>query len=355
MTTHRADRPALAHQDASVRNASAARVHLPADGHMDDEIAVLPAVSGIMTGRMTPRAIEARVRFPRIDWHELWADDTDEEWILEPLLPARRQVVIYSAPKVGKSLLILEVAVGIARGIETLGVKPPRAYRVLYLDFENDPRGDIRSRLQSMGYGPDDLDNLCVLSFPALAGLDSERGSAELLQAVQEYRCEVVIIDTVSRSVRGEENENDTWLNFYRHTGLKLKQAQVALIRLDHTGKDESKGQRGGSAKSGDVDAVWRLSKVTDGTYRLDCEAHRLPIAEKTILLKRESMPLRHQVQAEGRIAAFNTKVNEIVQVLDRAGAPNSTGQIKARKILKANGSTAGNDALTEAIRVRRG
>ena len=31
---------------------------------------------------------------------------------------------------------------------------------MLYLDFENDPRGDIRSRLIAMGVTPDQIDHL---------------------------------------------------------------------------------------------------------------------------------------------------------------------------------------------------
>ena len=37
---------------------------------------------------------------PIIDWHELFATDDDgEEWIIEPLLPARRMIALYSAPR----------------------------------------------------------------------------------------------------------------------------------------------------------------------------------------------------------------------------------------------------------------
>jgi len=209
-------------------------------------------------------ADKVRERLPLLDWHELWTRESTEEWIVEPLLPARRLVALYSAPKVGKSLLMLELAVAIARGTRVLGTRLGRPRRVLYVDFENDPEGDIRERLLSMQVGPDDLANLCYLSFPTIAHLDTEAGSLELLAAAEVYDCEVVVIDTVSRSVGGDENENDTWLNFYRHTGMKLKKAQKALIRLDHTGKDETKGQRGGSAKGGDVDAVWKMSKVSE-------------------------------------------------------------------------------------------
>lgn len=56
-----------------------------------------------------------REQFPTINWHDLWADTSEEEWILEPLLPARRLVALYSAPKVGKSLLMLEIAQAVAR------------------------------------------------------------------------------------------------------------------------------------------------------------------------------------------------------------------------------------------------
>jgi 5S rRNA maturation endonuclease (ribonuclease M5) len=105
-------------------------------------------------------------RFPRLDWHALWADQAEQEYVHNPLLPARRLVAIYSAPKIGKSLLMLEMAVTLSRGEQFLGHTPSKRYRVLYVDYENDPLGDIRTRLQDMEYGPDDLDYLDYLSFP---------------------------------------------------------------------------------------------------------------------------------------------------------------------------------------------
>lgn len=250
---------------------------------------------------------------PRLDWHALWKTDHHEEWIVKPLLAARRLVALYSAPKVGKSLLMLEIAAAVANGRGMFGYEaPPRAYRTLYVDFENDPQADIRERLTNMGYGPDDLDNLVLLSFPTIAKFDTKRGAQELMAAVEFYGAEIVVIDTVSRAVQGEENENDTWLNFYKHTGLRLKQAGVAMIRLDHAGKDEAKGQRGGSAKSGDVDAVWRMSKDGDEKFDLVCEAMRFPIYEARLTIRRvdDDKGLRHEVvsnptrEKEGELTA---------------------------------------------------
>jgi len=234
-------------------------------------------------------------KFPRINWAELWADEREEEWIVEPLLAAGRLVALYSAPKVGKSLLMLEIAAAIANGKPLWGFPANQARRTLYIDFENDPRGDTKTRLIDMGYEPDQLENLVVLPFPTMAALDSEKGADELMAAVRAYDCTIVVIDTVSRAIEGEENENDTWLKFYRHTGLKMKKAGISCIRLDHSGKDGSKGQRGGSAKSGDVDAVWRMTREND-IVTLKCEAERFPVSLKEFALKRCESPLRHEI-----------------------------------------------------------
>ena len=278
---------------------------------------------------------------PVLDWQKLWEDQTEEEWIVEPLLARRRLVALYSAPKVGKSLLMLEIAANIASGKEVLGAKPPEPIRTLYVDFENDPHGDVRERLRAMGFTPGDLGNLCYLSFPNLGKLDTERGARELLAAVKHYGCEVVVIDTVSRSVEGDENENDTWLAFYRHTGLALKREQVALIRLDHAGKDEKKGQRGGSAKSGDVDAVWRMSLAGEDTFDLTCEAQRFPIAANRLTIRRtEDLHLRHEVVSNPSKDRHERLLAELMrlEVDPEISASNATHLLRAAGVTVGKG-----------------
>jgi hypothetical protein len=297
---------------------------------------------------------DIRLLLPRIDWYELWADDSDEEWILYPLIPARRGIAMFTPAKIGKSLLMLEVAVGISRGTKVLGHTPSRRYRVLYVDFENDPRGDIRTRLQDMGYEPDDLDHLDYLSFPALTDLDSEAGGVRLMAAVKAYGSEVVVIDTISRAVEGEENSNDTWLDFYRHTGMRLRQAEVAMARLDHTGKDQTKGQRGGSAKYGDVDAVWKLTEVVkEQRYRLECTDVRFPLDTKSLSLVRLADPLRHEVENLSAATVRETKIAHIVKAADEAGLPADMSVRDLREWGKGCGIKARNDVWAEAVRQR--
>ena len=81
------------------------------------------------------------------------------------------------------------------------------------------------------------------------------------------HNVEAVVIDTLSRVCEGDENSNDTFNNFYKHTGVALKSRGIALLRLDHSGKDEAKGMRGASAKTTDVDVVWQLSVEDDKVF----------------------------------------------------------------------------------------
>lgn len=241
-------------------------------------------------------------QYRAVDWFELWDREDEEDWIVEPLIAARRLHALFSPPKMGKSLLLLELAVAVARGVPFIGAPTERADAtgldrgrvVLYVDHENDLTGDIRPRLKAMGVAPDMLDNLKYLSFPSMPFLDTVMGGIVLLAIVKHYGAELVVIDTISRAVGGEENDNDTWLAFYRNTGRALKAEGVACVRLDHTGKDHTKGMRGGSAKYGDVDVVWSMTMPSENIVRLECTANRLPVSVKMIDLTRERNPLRH-------------------------------------------------------------
>ena len=308
-----------------------------------------------------PGISDIRARFPTLKWEELWATEGEPiEWIVEPLIPARRQVVLYSAPGFGKSLISLECAAGVASGRSVLGypAQPPR--HVLYVDFENDPRGDIRERLISMGYVPSDLEFLHLVSLPSeMADLDTVTGGRELLQLAQAHKADLVVIDTVSRAVGGEENSNDTWLAFYNRTGMLLKGAGIALLRLDHAGKDDSRGQRGGSAKLGDVDLVWHLTEVEKGSvYRIKNTKHRMPIAEDELILQRghdDRGRLRHQVAANPIPDAQEADQRSAREHLDRLGVPIDIGRDRVREeYLKPAGIKIGNSTLAAVLTERK-
>jgi hypothetical protein len=109
---------------------------------------------------------------------------------------------------------------------------------------------------------------------------------------------------------------------------------------------------RGGSAKSGDVDVAWQLSKINDTTFKLHAhdQRFRLMPEERTLTLHRRSEPLRHDVDPQGGRAAWDADVADHIRTLDEIGAPDDIGRRAARQLLtehwKGTGRKPGSDAL---------
>jgi hypothetical protein len=251
-----------------------------------------------------------------LDWTELLSGELpDPEWLVEPLLEEGHQIAIYSQPKTGKSLLMLDVVAGLAAGKPVLGNPAREPISIVYVDQENGRR-DIREHLTNMGYTDKDLVNLHYYSFPSLAMLDTEEGGKQLYAVASYHRAKLVVLDTLSRVVEGRENENDTYHNLYRNTGVRLKADGIAVIRLDHAGKDDDKGMRGASAKASDVDSVWWLSTVGTDQLVLTRTHQRMAHGNSRIPITRADNPLRHEVE-DWLDQQLKDPVDDIVRQLD--------------------------------------
>ena len=132
--------------------------------------------------------------------------------------------------------------------------------------------------------------------------LDTEAGGAKLLKKARKVGAKLVVIDTLIRTVDGEENSADTIKNFYQHTGMLLKEDGIALLRIDHAGKDLSRGQRGTSAKRDDVDVVWLLKPATGSLpgktmLTLVRETARVDWIQQDVdITRNEGPPLAHTI-----------------------------------------------------------
>lgn len=297
-------------------------------------------------------AISARdvdERYPVVDWVELFAGTrAGADWLCEPLIETGRVVTLYSPAKAGKSLLTLEIVAALATGRPVLGNPARPALRVLYVDMEN-TLDDLHQRLRDLGY-VGELENLKYLSFPSLPPLDTGDGGAALLAIAERHQVDLVVLDTVSRVVGGEEDRADTFRAFYRHSIVGLKGQGIAVLRLDHAGKEESRGQRGSSAKTDDVDAVWRLSVLRNNTVKLQRTHSRGNHGAAEMVLRRESAPLRHVPV----IGALDSRIEKIIQRLDELQIPDAAGRPKCQSALREDGFTAKTDDITSAVALRK-
>lgn len=252
-------------------------------------------------------AIAERFEGSRVKWSEFWSMKNEPpEWFCEPLIERGRQVALYSgSAKDGKSLLMQEICQQLVRGLPTLGRPKGTEHapiRILYIDKENTVK-DLHERYTSkMGGTPDtwDLDGLVYYSFPSLAWMDTPQGGKEVHALARYHRVDLVVVDTLSRVVEGKINDPDTPVDFYRHTGERLKRDGIALVRLDHAGKDVSKGQLGSVNKTTDVDEVWQLTNGGEDdkdTLYLKRTHTRTSHGADSITVYRKDGPLRHEIE----------------------------------------------------------
>ena len=289
-----------------------------------------------------------------LDWEKLWlSPDSDESMIAWPLLPEGRHVTLFAKPKTGKSLLALDLAVKISAGEEFLG-HATKQRRVLFIDNEQHPVRDVRKRLIDMGYEPDRLRDLIYLCLTDLPKLDTELGALALLANLRTYECTVVVIDPLSMTVEGEENSNDTWTRFQEMTGTMLKQHDITVLRVDHPGKGNSSGPRGGSSKAATVDAQWGLRKDRDRNLILEAVGNaRMPIADRRVVIRRHVDPfLSHQVinspTGPAARSSHSKSVDEVINLLHKHGHTSAMAHAELNAFYKEHGIRLSKDRKTE-------
>ena len=289
-----------------------------------------------------------------VNWSEFWATDHNEaEWLAEPIIAAKRSTAIFAPGGTGKSLLSLYIAASLATGTRLFGnnVAP---VDVLYLDYEM-TSDDLAERLASMGFDEtNDMSRLHYALLPSLPGLDEPEGGKAVVRLAEMCNAQLVVIDTFGRAVHGDENEADTVRSWYRWTGIHLKHAGRAFLRVDHAGKDVTKGQRGTSAKNDDVDVVWQMTAKEAGTFTLTAKKRRMgwvPLTLDLVMVEDDRMHFERLSEH-----SYHAGTAEMAVILDELNVPVDATKRAVRAALKQAGRKGARDTvLVDAIKYRKG
>jgi hypothetical protein len=159
--------------------------------------------------------------------------------LVEPgLLPAQGILFVGGEPKVGKSLLVANLALALAAGSDRLGFPVPAARRVLVCQFEL-PVPQFVSRLAAMRRALGSLAdrNLFVDTDATGHLLNAPQGLEHFLAAARAAAAEIVVLDPLYST--HDQDENDTRaMAALCQSLLRLRQASgAALIVVHHVRK----------------------------------------------------------------------------------------------------------------------
>ncbi len=159
--------------------------------------------------------------------------------LVEPgLLPAQGILFVGGEPKVGKSLLVANLALSLAAGCDRVGFPIPAARRVLVCQFEL-PLPQFVSRLATMRkrMGPAADQNLFVDTRASGHLLSGSQGLSHFLSAAHAAAAEIIILDPLYST--HDQDENDTRaMAALCQSLLRLREAsRAALIVVHHVRK----------------------------------------------------------------------------------------------------------------------
>ena len=155
--------------------------------------------------------------------------------LLEPgLLPAQGIGFVGGEPKVGKSLLVANLALALAAGSQRIGFPVPSPRRVLVCQFEL-PLPQFVSRLLVMrrSLGPDADQNLLVDTRATGHLLSAPQGLNHFVVAARAAAAEVIVLDPLYSA--HDQDENDTRsMAALCQTLLRLRDATKASVIVVH-------------------------------------------------------------------------------------------------------------------------
>lgn len=167
--------------------------------------------------------------------------------LIEPgLLPSSGILFVGGEPKVGKSILVANLALALASGRSRAGFEVPTAKRVLICQFEL-PVSQFAARLAPMRKPVGEAADSNLLIDTAATGhlLSASRGVEHFLRAAGTAKADVIVLDPLYST--HDQDENDTRaMAALCQTLLRLRDASgAALIVVHHIKKSAGRHEIG--------------------------------------------------------------------------------------------------------------
>ena len=192
----------------------------------------------------------------------------DPEPLVRGLFIRGENICISGPPKRGKSTVMLDIALSLAANVPVFGkLDVLRHGPVIYLSGE----GHSGMKARTQAWLQEHKLSEGVVPFYYVEGVPLTRNAKEeidkFVHGVREFLIDMkhlpepvlVVIDTMSRSMTGLEEDAENVSVYMKLTDTIRNSLECTFVTLAHTAKDGAKGIRGSGVSIADTDALWSV------------------------------------------------------------------------------------------------
>ena len=205
------------------------------------------------------------------------------EELIQGIMRDGQKMMLAGASKAGKTFLLMELAIAIARGSTWLGI-PCKEENVLYVNMElEESMAIMRFRCIGEHLGLDwekmDQINICTLRGENINNTRLYR-YLTMAQETAQKPYGVIIIDPIYKLLEGDENATETVRSFCSMTDRLCKELNVSVIYSHHHSKGSKGNTRAMDRSSGsgifarDADALLDLIELDMPAKMLEKEGN---------------------------------------------------------------------------------
>jgi KaiC/GvpD/RAD55 family RecA-like ATPase len=193
-----------------------------------------------------------------------FADQPSGEWLVKGLIPKEELVIVYGASGAGKSFVMIDLCMAIARGLAWRNCRVKQG-KIIYIAAEGG--GGVRKRLKA--YAIHHGINLADVPFYVLHASPNllDKAQVKLLIAAIEAEGDVAMIvcDTFAQMTAGaNENAAEDMGLAIAHIRAVGRRSGATTVLVHHAGKDATKGARGWSGLKAAADAEVEVTRDGD-------------------------------------------------------------------------------------------
>lgn len=190
------------------------------------------------------------------------------EFYIQDILPKDGIMLLFGAPKAGKSWLTQYMAYCIATGVEWLGFTTQQA-RTLIAQFEISSNA-YYWRLRGMSQHFEVPDRMLYEVSPGLCYINEEENFNRLAAAIRTVEPKVIILDCLAACFGGDENDSRDMAKFILNVNRLKTENGASIVVVHHTRKSPSVSSfaemaRGQSRLAGWVDTLVYMAQQPTG------------------------------------------------------------------------------------------